>query len=77
MSEKKKGKGQTAAENWINGNCTDAINACEHNGAVAAAALLFLLENYGTEELEWFGAALIKRKESRRRFRGERFTVSI
>ncbi len=70
-------KGREIAENWVNGNVSDAINAGMRSGADAAAALLFLLEYHGAEECERFGTALIRRKESRRRPRGARFVVSI
>jgi hypothetical protein len=62
--------GEKIAENWINGNCTDAINAGMRSGAHAAAALLYLLEYYGQEKCERFGAALIRRRRSQAGNRG-------
>jgi hypothetical protein len=66
----KRSIGEQIAEDWANGNRTDAVNAGSRSAAHATAALLFLLENHGAEDCERFGAALIRRRRSKSGNRG-------
>lgn len=62
--------GEVIAENWVNGNCTNAVTAGMRSGAHAAAALLYLLEHHGQDEMERFATRLIMRKRSEAGNRG-------